>query len=396
MSVPSLTSSAVRLLFVSALILSLSACGLWQRDTTEPPASLPEFEAEGDAERLWSQSVGRGGERFLWQMYPGTDDDLVVISDAAGRVTGLDPESGSQRWEIRLDDARISAGVGVGEDIAVVGTLDGHAIALDLEGDGERWRVTLSSEVLAVSDVTRGLVVVRTNDGRVHALDAASGATQWTALRTTPSLSLRGAHRPQITAGRVLAGFDNGRLLMLGLNRGNVLWETTLGVPSGRTEVERMVDVDGYIPLYRGAVIATTYQGRLAALDLNSGEIFWTRDFSSYQGADVDTASDVLVATDAESHVWGLDPRNGADLWQTDALRLRGVTAPVVVGSHAIVGDYQGYLHWLDLEDGRIVARVRASSGAVVTRPELVNGVLYVVTDNGQITAVNPELGGHE
>ncbi|WP_018872870.1 outer membrane protein assembly factor BamB [Thioalkalivibrio sp. ALJ16] len=386
----------MRLLLASALILSLSACGLWQRDTTEPPADLPEFEAEGQAERLWSRSVGSGGERFLWQMYPGIGEDLVVVSDAAGRVTGLNPESGSQRWQTRLDNARISAGVGIGEEIAVVGTLDGHAIGVDLAGDGERWRATLSSEVLAVSDVAGGLVVVRTNDGRIHALDAESGATQWTALRTTPSLSLRGAQRPQITSGRVLAGFDNGRLLMLGLNRGNVLWETTLGISSGRTEVERMVDIDGHIPLYRGAAIAATYQGRLAALDLNSGEIFWARDFSSYQGADVDTGSDVLVVTDAESHVWGLDPRSGGDLWQTDALRLRGVTAPVVVGSHAIVGDYQGYLHWLDLEDGRIVARIRASSGAVVTRPVLVNGTLYVVTDNGQLTAVKSGLGGDE
>ncbi len=396
MSVPSLASPVVRLLIASALILSLSACGLWSRDTTEPPADLPEFEAEAQPERLWSRSVGSGGERFLWQVYPGITDDLVVMSDAAGRVSGLNPDGGSQRWQVRLDDARVSAGVGVGDGLAVVGTLDGYAIGVDLDGDGERWRAALSSEVLAVSDVSGGLVIVRTNDGRIHALDADSGATQWTALRTTPSLSLRGAQRPQITSGRVLAGFDNGRLLMLGLNRGNVLWETTLGVPTGRTEVERMVDLDGHIPMYRGAAIAATYQGRLAALDLNSGEIFWVRDFSSYQGGDVDTRSDVLVVTDAESHLWGLEPRSGGDLWQMDGLRLRGVTAPVVVGQHAIVGDYEGYLHWIDVEDGRIVARLRASSGSVVTRPTLVNGTLYVVTDNGQLTAVNPSIRGDE
>ncbi|WP_019024730.1 MULTISPECIES: outer membrane protein assembly factor BamB [unclassified Thioalkalivibrio] len=396
MSVPVPTKTAVRLLIAGALMLSLSACGLWQRDTTEPPADLPEFEAEAQPEQLWSRSVGSGGERFLWQVYPGVADDMLVVVDADGRVSGLNPETGSQRWRVRLDDARVSAGVGVGDEIAVVGTLDGEAIAVDLQGDGERWRSRLSSEVVAISDVASGVVIARTNDGRVHALDAASGATQWTALRTTPSLSLRGAHRPQMTAGRVLTGFDNGRVVMLGLERGNVLWETTLGIPTGRSEVERMVDVDGYMPIYQGAAIASGYQGRLAAIDLNSGEIFWARDFSSYQGGDVTNEANVLAVTDAESHLWGLDPRNGADLWQSDQLRLRGVTAPVVVGDYAIVGDYEGYLHWFHLEDGRIVARLRASSGAVVTRPVLVDDILYVVTDNGRLTAVNPRLDSGE
>lgn len=240
------------------------------------------------------------------------------------------------------------------------------------------------------------MVVARTNDGRLHALDAASGAVQWTALRTTPALSLRGAQVPQMLPGRVLAGFDNGRLLMLGATRGNVLWETTVGLPSGRSEVERMVDIDGHIPVYRGAALVATYQGRLAAVDIQSGDIFWAREFSSYQGGDVDTRSDVLVVTDSESHVWGLNPRNGGDLWQMDDLRLRGVTAPVVVDDYAIVGDYQGYLHWLDVEDGRLVARLRASSGAVVTRPVLIDDVLYVVTDDGRLTAVDPYPGRDE
>ncbi len=396
MSLPFAGGPAVRILLVGLLMLSLSACGLWSRDTTEPPADLPDFEADGEAERLWSRSIGGGGDRFLWQLYPGVADQQVVMADVRGRVSALDPESGSREWRVRVDDARISAGVGIGAGLAVVGTLEGEVIAVDLDGDGERWRSRLSSEVIAVSDEGSGIFVARTNDGRIHALDAASGATQWTVLRTTPSLSLRGAHRPLVVGGRVLAGFDNGRLLMVGLSRGNVLWETTLGIPTGRSEIDRMVDVDGHIPIYRGAAMAAGYQGRLAAVDINSGEIFWAREFSSWQGADVNTVTDVLVVTDADSHVWGLDPRSGGDLWQNDQLRLRGVTAPALVGNHAIVGDHEGYLHWIDLEDGRIVGRLRVGRGAVVTRPVPGDDVLYVVTENGRVTAVDPRLGGEE
>ncbi len=396
MSLPSLFRPVARLLLVVALTVSLGACGLWSRDTTEPPAELPEFEAEAEPSVLWSRSIGSGGQRFLWKVQPALADGRLVIVDGDGRISALDPDDGRQLWQVRLEDARVAAGVGVGEGIAVIGTLDGEAIAVDLEGDGERWRVRLSSEVIAISAVASGIVVARTNDGRLHALDATSGTVQWTALRTTPALSLRGAQVPQMFPGRVLAGFDNGRLLMLSATRGNVLWETTVGLPSGRSEVERMVDIDGHIPVYRGAALVATYQGRLAAVDINSGDIFWAREFSSYQGGDVDTRSDVLVVTDAESHVWGLNPRNGGDLWQMDRLRLRGVTAPVVVDDRAIVGDYEGYLHWLDLDDGRIVARLRASSGALVSRPVLIDDVLYVVTDNGRLTAVDPYPGRDE
>ncbi len=396
MSLPSLFRPVARLLLVVALTVSLGACGLWSRDTTEPPAELPEFEAEAEPSVLWSRSIGSGGQRFLWKVQPALADGRLVIVDGDGRISALDPDDGRQLWQVRLEDARVAAGVGVGEGIAVIGTLDGEAIAVDLEGDGERWRVRLSSEVIAISAVASGIVVARTNDGRLHALDATSGTVQWTALRTTPALSLRGAQVPQMFPGRVLAGFDNGRLLMLSATRGNVLWETTVGLPSGRSEVERMVDIDGHIPVYRGAALVATYQGRLAAVDINSGDIFWAREFSSYQGGDVDTRSDVLVVTDAESHVWGLNPRNGGDLWQMDRLRLRGVTAPVVVDDRAIVGDYEGYLHWLDLDDGRIVARLRASSGALVSRPVLIDDVLYVVTDNGRLTAVDPYPGRNE
>ncbi len=384
---------ALRLGLLTALVFSLAACGLWTRDTTEPPAPLPEFTAVGTPTTLWSRSVGRGGDRFLWQMQPGVTGDLVIVADVRGRVMALEQDSGSSRWDTRLRDVQVASGMGVGGDIAVLGTLGGLAIALNLDDGDELWRTQLSSEVVALSPVAGGQVIARTNDGRLHALDAASGTTRWTVLRTTPALSLRGAHVPQMLPGRVLASFDTGRLLMLGAGRGNVLWEATIGIPTGRSELERLIDADGHIPVYRGAAFAAAYQGRLVAVALDSGDTIWSRDFSSYQGGDIDTESGVLVMTAADSHVWGLDPRNGGDLWQQSDLRLRGVTAPVAVGDRAVVGDYQGYLHWMNLDDGRIVARTRAGSGAIVTRPVLHDGVLYAVSANGQVSAIRARVG---
>jgi outer membrane protein assembly factor BamB len=383
----------LRLWLVAVLLFSLAACGLWTRDTTEPPAPLPDFTAVGSPVTLWSRSIGSGDDRFIWRVQPGISDELLVVADARGRVSALDLASGTPRWESRLRNARIASGVGVGSGIAVVGTMDGYAIAVNLENGDEVWRTRLSSEVLAVSPVAAGIVVARTNDGRLHALDAPSGTVRWTVLRTTPALSLRGVQVPQVLPGRVLAGFDTGRLLMLGANRGNVLWEATVAVPSGRSDLERMIDADGYMPVYRGVIFASSYQGRLAAVTVESGDPIWARDFSSYQGADIHPDSEILVITAADSHVWGLDPRNGGDLWQQSGLRLRGVSSPVVVGDQAVVGDYQGYLHWLNAQDGSILARTRAGSGAIVGRPVLRDGVLYVVSGNGQVSAIRARVG---
>jgi outer membrane protein assembly factor BamB len=383
----------LRVSLVTALSFALAACGLWTRDTSEPPAPLPQFSPIGSPVTLWSRSIGVRGDRFLWQIEPGVTEDLVVAADAGGRVTALDRRTGNPRWETRLREVRVSSGVGVGAGMAVVGTLDGDAIALRLENGGEVWRTRLSSEVLAVSPVVGGIAVARTNDGRLHALDAATGALQWTVLRTTPALSLRGAQTPQMLPGRVLAGFDTGRLLMLGAARGNPLWEATIAAPSGRSELERLIDADGHVPIFRGAAFATAYQGRLAAVALDTGELIWARDFSSYQGGDIDPDSATLVVTAADSHVWGLDPRTGGDLWQQAGLRLRGVTAPVVVGDQAVVGDYEGHLHWLSVSDGRLLARTRVGSGPIVTRPVLRDGVLYVASANGQVTAVRARVG---
>ena len=383
----------LRFWLVAALLLSLSACGLWTRDTTESPAPLPEFAAVGSPNTLWSRSIGRGADRSIWQMKPAVTDDLVLVADSRGRVSALDRSTGAPRWESRLRDVRVSSGIGAGADIAVVGTMDGSAIALNLDNGDELWRTRLSSEVLALSTVAGGVVVARTNDGRLHALDAPSGTVRWTVLRTTPALSLRGVQVPQMLPGRVLASFDTGRLLMLGTNRGNVLWEATIAVPSGRSELERLIDADGHIPVYRGVAFASTYQGRLAAVTLDSGDLIWARDFSSYQGGDIHRDSEVLVMTAGDSHVWGLDPRNGGDLWQQRGLRLRHVTAPVVIGDQAVVGDFEGYLHWLSVDDGRILARTRAGSGAIVTRPVLRDDVLYVVSGDGRVSAIRARVG---
>lgn len=381
-------------LVVMLLALALAGCGRWSRDGGEAPAPLPEFTPVAVPQALWTRSIGQAGDRYLWQIQPGVLDDRIVVADAQGRVSALQRASGQRVWDQRLRGVRVSAGVSVGAGVALLGTLEGEVLALNLDDGQELWRTRLTSEVLALSAVgSGGVTVARTNDGRLHAFDGVSGAMLWSMQRETPALSLRGAHQPQMLPGRVLAGFDNGRLLMLGLGRGNVLWEFMVAAPQGRSDLERLVDIDGYIPVQRGVAYASAYQGRLVALALDEGERIWERSFSSYQGGAIDAEADILVVTADDSHLWGLDAGNGGDLWQQNSLRLRGVSAPVAVGNgQIVVGDFQGYLYWISTEDGGFLARLRVASAPIISRPVLHDGVLYVLTGNGRLAAVPAQV----
>ncbi|SFM37605.1 Beta-barrel assembly machine subunit BamB [Ectothiorhodospira mobilis] len=374
-----------RLLALLALAALVSGCGLWTRDTTPPPSPLPELEAMVHPQAVWSRDTGSGSGGHYLQLSPHLAEDRVVAAGADGRVSAWTLEAGERLWETRLE-GEITAGVGGGEGVVVVGTGEGRAVALDLEDGQILWRQRLSSEVMAVSGVDQGVVVVRTNDGHLYALDAETGETGWMAGRTTPALSLRGAAVPLLLPGRVAAGFDDGRVTLLGLARGNVLWETRAAVPSGRTELDRMADVDGRMAYADGVLYVAGYQGRVMALSISDGRTLWQRDLSSHRGLTL--SGDRVLVTDAQGRVWALDRNTGGSLWQQDRLQRRGVTVPAVVASHAVVGDAEGYLHWLSLEDGRLLGRVRGDSAGIMGTLRVRDGTLYALGRGGELTAV--------
>ncbi|MDX9766794.1 MAG: PQQ-binding-like beta-propeller repeat protein, partial [Ectothiorhodospiraceae bacterium] len=217
----------------------------------------------------------------------------------------------------------------------------------------------------------------------------------WLAGRSTPALSLRGTGVPAIDGDRLVSGFDNGRLAAFSLARGSVYWEQPLAVGTGRSELERMVDVDGSIVVADGVVYAAAYQGRVAALTLTEGRLLWARDMSSYRGLSVD--AERVYVTDAFGHVWALDRRNGGTLWQQDKLRLRGTTVPTPVGGQVVVGDYEGWLHWLAVGDGSFVARVRADSAGVSAAPIAgADGGIHVLGNGGVLSAYGPPVPTRE
>jgi outer membrane protein assembly factor BamB len=368
--------------FVLILTLLLASCG--GKDNVSPPTELVEIDSSLKVTKNWSQNTGKGLSKFYLHLDPFVSADSIVVVTSDGLVNAYQPDNGASLWKNKLDEA-ITAGVNGGDGIVVVGTDEGGIIALSSDTGEQVWKQQLSSQVAAISAVADGMLVARSGDGYLYGLDKATGKTRWKVLREAPALSLHSQNVPVLEQGVVIAGLDNGRLIMLSQKKGEVLWEKTIAQSSGRSELERMVDIDGRIALEGSTVYAVTYNGKIAAVDASKGQVQWREDASSPNGLVVDDKQ--VFYTDENSVVWALERSSGATLWKQEALKFRAVTTPEVVGNKVVVADFEGYLHWLDRATGSFLARKRVDRAGVLAMPRLSGEQLVVLGKGGKLSS---------
>jgi len=367
---------------VVALAL-LSGCSWFgDKDNAEPPAELTAFNEQVKLKRIWSRDTGSGTDEQFVQLVPFVAGERVFVADRSGAVRAYTLDKGEQLWHARTRVA-ISAGPGGGGGLMVVGSSDADLIALDAETGEERWRTSVSSEVLSVPLIHRGIVVVQAVDGYLAGLDASSGERLWVQGRTVPVLTLRGTSTALVADGAVIAGFANGKITALDIRSGAPLWEAVVAVPSGRSELQRMVDVDANPVVRDGVLYVVSFQGQMAAVGLQNGRLLWNRDMSAYAGIAVDSGQ--VYVTDENSEVWALDRDSGASLWKQSALRRRALTGPTVAGGYVAAGDFAGYVHLLSRLDGSIVGRVKVDSKGILAPPVALGDRLLVLGAGGKL-----------
>ena len=371
----------------------LAGCGtvtnyLGGEDNANPPAELEEITPQIKIKTLWSQSVGAGPEDLFLKLTASVSGGRVFAADRKGKVSAFDALTGKRLWETKTNKT-IGGGPGSGSGVVVVGTRNGDVLALS-PLDGELiWKAKVTSEVLAAPQAQDGVVVVRTIDGKLFGLSASDGERLWIYDRGVPTLTLRGTSAPALAPGIAVSGFDGGRLVGVSLHTGQPLWETLVALPSGRSDLERMVDIDGDVVVADNTVYVVTFQGRTAAVDLLSGTILWRRDMSSYAGIGIDR--DTVYVTDEDSHVWALDRQNSASLWRQSKLQARSLTSPVSFQDYIVVGDFDGYVHWLRKDDGEFVGRIRVDSDGIIATPIATDDILYVYGRGGTLAALQIE-----
>lgn len=368
------------------LSMAILAAGCSSNDTKEPePAELVKFDQEVELKTEWSRSIGDGQGETYNLLVPAVYGDEIFAADNEGLVVAMDRHTGKVNWKQELE-VPVSGGVGVGYGLVLVGTLRGEVIALDVSNGEERWRSRVGSEVLSAPAVNGDVVVVQTQDDRVLALEIDTGTQRWSYESSPAVLTLRGTGAPLLTNQLAVAGLSSGKVVALDTGRGLPVWEQRIAIPQGRSELERVVDIDGGLLLSGRTLYVASFQGRAAALDLESGRVLWQRDASTSSGVALGYGS--VYVSQAEGTVLGIDERSTTVLWSNDSLARRGLSGPAVFSSYVAVGDKEGYLHLLSQVDGRFVARTRIDSDGVRVSPVVEGDWLYAFGNGGKLVAL--------
>lgn len=369
-----------------------------KKENIEPPTLLTELTPTLNVEKIWSDRIGKGAGKSGARILPAYADGKIYAAGVDGTIAALDATNGRTLWQKRLgqrhgfilhhgnNSLRWAGGPAISGDLLVIGSLEGNVQALDAGTGAERWHAQVSSEIVAAPAIADGIVVVRTNDGRLYGLNATDGSRKWVYDRATvPVLSLRSNSAPRIADGVVYAGEDNGKVVALHLTEGTPLWEQALAPGEGRTEIERLQDIDGTVAVGDGVVYASAYRGHVAALIAQTGRPQWTHELSSYTGVAI--APTQLYITDDDSAVWALDLRSGASNWKQEGLKYRWVSEGAAQGDYVVLGDLEGYVHWLASADGKFAARVRLSKHPIQSAPVVVGDTVYIEDIDGEIGA---------
>jgi outer membrane protein assembly factor BamB len=369
---------------VAMVAVWLAACS----DTGPKPVELRDFVAAAKPRVAWKASVG---ESDVFVFVPAIADGDFFVAAADGTVQRLDARNGRQKWKVATGE-RLSGGVEARGGLVLVASAKGRVLAFDLAG-APVWTAQVSSEVLSAPAVGDGVVVVRSADGKILGLDAKDGARRWEYAATLPPLTLRTFAGVTIDNGNVYAGLAGGRLVALALATGTPIWEAAVAQPKGDTELERMTDIAGAPVVEDGQACAVSYQGRLACFDALKGTLLWARNASSVSPMAASERSFFYVDDTATLHA--ADRASGASLWKQDLLLRRELGAPAIVGPYVAAGDFEGWVHFFDADEGAIRARVRTDGGRISAPPiEVGEGNLIVQTREGHLYAITLRQGG--
>lgn len=367
--------------------LLLQGCS-WIRSWGDPepgdPAPLIEFEPSLEVRKVWSTSIGDGMGKQGLSMAPVFSSGVLYAADYEGMLVAVDASSGRKVWDLKTGQP-FSGGPGLDNERLYMGTIDGRVIAYDRNSGAELWNSQVSSEVLSPPAAGDGIVVVRCIDGRVFGLDGVSGRRLWIHDHNVPLLTLRGNADLLIRGGIAFVGYDDGSVTSLRVEDGSVIWNQVIAAQDGRTELDRLADIGQRMVLVASDLIVSSYKSRVVSLAADSGRLLWFKDISSATGVQVDRTN--LAVSEKNGDLWMLDRRNGSTIWKLDQMTNRGLTRPAFYGNYVVVGDKEGYLHWLDQDIGSFVARVRTSRKGFAAAPLAVGTTLYVLTQKGELIA---------
>jgi len=369
-----------------ATIVAGGIVGCSSETDTVIMAPLPMVKSQFTPEKLWSSDIGDGVGHYFSKLKPVFAYDAIYLASRDGEVKSLSPETGKKIWDVELESSqplRLSGGLSTAGNQLFVGSENGVIYALNAQSGEIVWSSKVEGEILSTPVTDGGLVMVNTSEGHLIALDQATGEQRWTISSEVPNLTLRGDSSPVAISGGVFWGTPSGRLAAAISSRGQMIWQQTIGTPKGATEIERLVDVDSAPVVIGGILYSIGYNGELVAIDLRTAKAAWKRPYSS--STDMATDGGRLFIVADHDHLVAVDARSGTELWTNNQLENRLLTSPVVINGYLVVGDSEGYLHWIDRSTGQFVAQQFIDESGFAVAPLALSDGYLVVTRNGDV-----------
>ena len=371
-----------KILFLSCALFAFGC----SKDTTPQPTPLVDFPQSLDIEKSWSHNIGSNiGEDYV-KLDPAFSANTVFVPDYKGKITAIDKNTGKILWKTNTKSTITSSAAANSHTVFVGGS--GQIFALAQDNGKIKWSRDVVNEILATPLVTDDLVIAKTTNGQLTAFDANTGDIVWKYSQEEPPLVLRGSSSPKASDDSIISGFASGEMVALNKNSGKVEWKQLIAEPSGNFAVERMVDIVADPIIADGVIYTATYQGKLAALSLRTGKVLWTNNISTFSGLAVN--NNLVIAADANDTVSAFDRSSGDIVWQQKSLANRGLTAPAIISHYVVVGDKEGYLHFMNTANGHFVARLNIGGKGIIAQPIVYGNAVYVVTRSGYLAKVIP------
>lgn len=370
---------------LAPLLLSTTGCSVFGgKDEAAPPAELVKFKPTLRVKKAWDAGLGDESESLRLALQPASDGSRIFAAAHDGKVSAFEAVKGKRLWR-RKTRLELSGGPATDGTVVVAGSSDGEVVALEADTGKVRWVHEVSSEVLAAPVLAGGLALVRTVDGKLTALDLGTGEQRWFVQQAMPRLTVRGTGSPVIIKNTVYCGFDNGKLASYALADGTAGWEVMLDPPGGRNEIERLSDINSSIRVIGEDLYVVGYRGQLSSVAAESGQVMWSQETPSYDGLAVDLQN--VYVSGSDGTLVALNRHTGVEEWKQPMLKNRDISGPAAFGNSVVVGDFEGYVHFFDATTGKLQARVRAGGERVTSPPLVVNDMVYVQTDGGDLTA---------
>lgn len=373
-------------------VLNLTACNYITggKDNSIPPSALTEIKEEMKFTKLWSVKTGKGENGQYLKLKPLLLSNSTITVDATGLLKSHDLSTGKLQWQKDFKQT-INQGVSGSNDMIFISTSNGELLAIDPTDGKQIWQKKLVKNILNNPAVDQKSVYLQTSDGTLYSFNKLSGRENWNYHLPNPDLTLYTTSSPIVWKDLVIAGFASGKLIIFDKANGTPKWNYQIAQPSGNTIIKRMVDIAAEPFVMDNMLYAVTYQGKLKAIDLNTGDISWQYDMSAINNLSAN--SKYLYVSDAEGKVWALNRQNGRVLWKQDKLYMRDLSGSNYINNIVLVGDYAGYLHGLSTEHGGIIARTKLTNSGIRVAPQVKNGIIYVLDTSGTLAAYKLDVG---